>query len=136
MELVGAENKVVNTKWTPEEDARLAQAHAKIGPQWCQIAHLLGGNRLGKQVRERWLNHVSPDIRRSDWSSDEDLLLLSLIESHGKDWKKIGTIIPGRNNALVKNRYYAFLAKREESLKLELPIDTEKVIGRLAEELK
>lgn len=39
--------------------------------KWSLVADLLPG-RLGKQCRERWLNHLDPAVKKTGWTSDED----------------------------------------------------------------
>ena len=47
--------------------------------KWSQIAAQLPG-RTGKQCRERWHNHLNPDINKSKkWTEEEDRIIL---ESH------------------------------------------------------
>lgn len=57
--------------WTPEEDAYLIKLVQKYGAQkWTSIAENLPGNpytfsgRIGKQCRERWHNHLNPNIKK------------------------------------------------------------------------
>jgi transcriptional activator Myb len=56
--------------WTHEEDVILCDLINKRGPKsWAQIAKLLNAkypknNRFGKQCRERWFNHLNPEIKR------------------------------------------------------------------------
>eukprot|EP00965_Chrysotila_dentata_P115340 3812364-Pleurochrysis_carterae.AAC.3 len=48
----------VRRQWSPAEDQMLADAVARYGDQrWSYIAHLVPG-RMGKQCRERWINHL------------------------------------------------------------------------------
>jgi hypothetical protein len=44
---------------------------------WSFIAKQLKG-RLGKQCRERWYNHLNPDINRAPWSTEEDALIIEV----------------------------------------------------------
>merc|ERR1719399_1010415 len=37
--------------------------------------HVASG-RVGKQCRERWNNHLCPDVKKSEWSDAEDLAIL------------------------------------------------------------
>ena len=37
--------------------------------------------RGGKQCRERWHNHLNPDIRKERWTEEEDQ---AIIEAHKK----------------------------------------------------
>ena len=56
-----------NTKknaWTAEEDLTLARIVEECGPgRWTKVAQQLPG-RMGKQCRERWFNHLAPEVRR------------------------------------------------------------------------
>ena len=42
---------------------------------WSVVAGYLPG-RNGKQCRERWHNHVGPDIRKDRWSDEEDRIII------------------------------------------------------------
>jgi len=49
--------------WSKAEDALLKKLVAKFGAQeWSMLAVQLPG-RCGKQCRERWFNHLSPNVR-------------------------------------------------------------------------
>lgn len=57
--------------WAKEEDKLLLELVAKHGQKcWSVIAASLRG-RVGKQCRERWHNHLKPDIRRDEWDAEE-----------------------------------------------------------------
>ena len=78
--------------WTPEEDSLLVQYIESHGAAKCTILpfrskrcllkrfhpSILGNNisatilphRTGKQCRERWYNHLSPDIKKGFWSRE------------------------------------------------------------------
>ena len=45
--------------------------HGAGNIKWSVIAAQLPG-RIGKQCRERWFNHLDPDIKKGDWTPDED----------------------------------------------------------------
>ena len=48
----------------------------KYGPKrWTLIAKHLKG-RIGKQCRERWHNHLNPEIKKTAWTEDEVSKLL------------------------------------------------------------
>jgi myb proto-oncogene protein len=42
---------------------------------WSEISKMLPG-RIGKQCRERWHNHLNPDIRKEKWTEEEDDLII------------------------------------------------------------
>ncbi|PQQ15798.1 transcription factor MYB98 [Prunus yedoensis var. nudiflora] len=54
---------IIKGQWSPQEDRLLVQLVGRFGiKKWSQIAKMLTG-RVGKQCRERWHNHLRPDIR-------------------------------------------------------------------------
>jgi hypothetical protein len=44
---------------------------------WSFIARQLKG-RLGKQCRERWYNHLNPDINKEPWTTEEDAMIVEV----------------------------------------------------------
>ena len=73
---VGGEKRKVVRKWTPTEDEMLKQLVASHGAKhWGDICTKLKG-RTGKQCRERWHNHLDPNIRKDPWTKEEDDLLM------------------------------------------------------------
>merc|ERR1711862_194976 len=60
--------------WTQLEDILLTKLVNKIGSQkWSEIAKRIKG-REGKQCRERWHNHLNPQIRKDPWEDKEEWL--------------------------------------------------------------
>jgi hypothetical protein len=47
---------------------------------WSFIARQLKG-RLGKQCRERWYNHLNPDINKMPWTEEEDRIIVEVQQS-------------------------------------------------------
>jgi len=91
--------------WKPQEDELLLQLYAKHGPKWTLIGKSIGG-RTCKQVRDRYLNNLQPDINNEAFTQEEDEKLLSLYGLLGSKWKEIASQMPGRTQSQVKNRYY------------------------------
>ncbi|KAJ8901687.1 hypothetical protein NDN08_003893 [Rhodosorus marinus] len=66
-------------RWTGEEDALLRSAVLKRKPgEWTRIAQDVPG-RSDVQCRERWMNVLSPDVRKSSWSAEEEQLLITAV---------------------------------------------------------
>ena len=63
--------------WTKEEDEKQKNLVQVYGPKnWSLIAKHFEG-RIGKQCRERWHNHLNPDIKKDKWTEDEDNTLIN-----------------------------------------------------------
>lgn len=102
----------VKKNWTSEEDMQLRQAVDQNGCQdWTVIASSVPG-RNRKQCRERWYNHLSPEVKNVPWTRAEDQQLVALQNQHGRKWTRIATELPGRSGNAVKNRWYHFHSGR------------------------
>ena len=97
--------------WTTQEDYQLLQLIKKYGRSWSKIAKEMG-TRSGKQIRDRYLNKLDPQIVNAPWSEEEDEILMAEYHNQGKKWSKIATKIPGRSETMVKNRFYSKLQSR------------------------
>ncbi|CAN0093815.1 unnamed protein product, partial [Phaeothamnion confervicola] len=101
--------------WSTAEDERLKTLVGVFGVRWSQIAEHMPG-RVGKQCRERYLNHLDPGLNKSQWTQQEEALLVSLHRKHSNSWAEIARHIPGRSDNDVKNRWN-LIARREKSRK-------------------
>ena len=83
--------KAPRDAWTDAEDAKLRSVvdnhrtpkqvmPGEKGPtsriRWSQLAKMMP-NRTGKQCRERWADHVDPQLKRVAWSAEEDETLFT-----------------------------------------------------------
>ena len=96
--------------WYADEDQRLMELVRQLGTSsWTAIATQLGGGRNSKQCRERWHNHLDPDVKKGPWSPEEDATIIEQQKVFGNQWARIAEFLPGRTDMSVKNRWHTFV---------------------------
>lgn len=100
--------------WTAEEDQMLVQLFLENGDdgKWSHIAKQMNINRTGKQCRERYHNHLKPEIKKGNWTKEEDALIIELSKKIGNQWARISKFLPGRSDNAIKNRFHAILNRK------------------------
>lgn len=117
--------------WTSDEDEKLKELVELYGKKnWAKIAKKLNSEqnvpkRKGKHCRERWYNHLNPELNKGEWTFTEDIFILKKQLKLGNKWSIISKKMKGRTENAVKNRWNCLInsQKNDPNLRL-LPVKT------------
>ncbi|XP_051189195.1 myb-related protein Hv1 [Lolium perenne] len=99
--------------WTKEEDDRLT-AYIKAHGEgcWRSLPKAAGLLRCGKSCRLRWINYLRPDLKRGNFSEEEDELIIKLHSLLGNKWSLIAGRLPGRTDNEIKNYWNTHIRRK------------------------
>ncbi|KAL2349217.1 hypothetical protein Fmac_003217 [Flemingia macrophylla] len=106
--------------WTSKEDKKLSSYVQKHGHgNWRSLPAKAGLLRCGKSCRLRWINYLKPDIKRGDFTFEEDCTILRLHALLGNKWSTIASQLPNRTDNDIKNYWNTNIKKRLISMGLD-----------------
>ncbi|KAL4339535.1 hypothetical protein GQ457_08G008370 [Hibiscus cannabinus] len=99
--------------WTPDEDHKLIAYIMRFGIwNWNKMPKFAGLQRSGKSCRLRWMNYLRPNVRRGNFSREEEETIIRLQKQLGNRWSAIAARLPHRTDNDVKNYWNTRLKKR------------------------
>ncbi|XP_058194577.1 transcription factor MYB30-like isoform X2 [Rhododendron vialii] len=99
--------------WTAVEDMKLVSYVRRHGHgNWRALPKQAGLLRCGKSCRLRWINYLSPDVKRGNFTPEEEEAIIKLHDLLGNKWSKIASHLPGRTDNEIKNVWHTHLKKR------------------------
>ncbi|KAJ3087145.1 hypothetical protein HK102_011714 [Quaeritorhiza haematococci] len=135
---------VHRSKWTKEEDRRLAKAVKRRKKDWTLIAKDVG-NRDSKQCKSRWkrisssaeeepTNEELVDVdeeqgqRRIEWTAEEDAKLQEAIDIYRTKWARVAKHVATRDAESCKLRWNEVLLPELATLPKSLDYSTTKAV--------
>ncbi len=92
-------------KWTEQEDDLIIKLTNDFDFDWKSIASKYPKRSL-TQIKQRYYNSLDQSINKTQFTDEEDLLLLEKYKIYGANWKIIATFFKNRPSNLIKNRFY------------------------------
>ncbi|KIK70435.1 hypothetical protein GYMLUDRAFT_32442 [Collybiopsis luxurians FD-317 M1] len=104
---------IKKSAWTTAEDALLVHLYTIHGPKWSFIARQIDG-RTDDACSKRYNDALDPNLKREEWTSDEDASLLQAYGEIGGKWREIGFKLQ-RSSLACRNRFKLLERKKKLS---------------------
>ena len=101
---------IVKGSWNKDEDDRILKLVDVYGKCWSKISKVLN-TRNGKQIRDRYINVLDPDIKKGKFTEEEDKHLIKLYLENGPKWATISKHFENRTADMIKNRFHSSIKK-------------------------
>ncbi|XP_050238817.1 transcription factor MYB106-like [Mercurialis annua] len=112
--------KVKKGAWTSEEDEKLVAYIQQHGHgSWQALPAKAGLKRCGKSCRLRWINYLRADIKRGNFSLQEEQSIIQLHALVGNKWSAIAAHMPKRTDNEIKNYWNTHIKKKLHKLGID-----------------
>jgi len=97
--------------WSISDDKLLQEYVSKHGSKkWSKCSLRIPG-RTNKQCIERYNYILNPEVNKSEWSPKENYIIFNKYIEYGGKLSKISSLLAGRTDITIKNRFYSTLRK-------------------------
>lgn len=102
---------VKKSAWTADEDKLLIELYLKHGPKWSAIARQILG-RTDDACSKRYREALDPNLKKEDWTPEEDAKLIEVYHLIGGKWGQVGQSLQrsglGCRNRSIKRHHHCF----------------------------
>lgn len=101
--------------WSKEEDSILISSIQSMKRScWKKVSDALGGKRSPAQCCQRWHRVLSPKVKQSHWTSQDDQLLIYLVSTYGsKAWPFISERLTNKSELQCRLRFYQVMRRMD-----------------------
>jgi len=101
--------------WNKEEDDQIMKLIKIHGTNWSLISKIIK-TRNNKQIRDRYINILAPNLNKKKFTFEEDMLIIKLYKEFGAKWSRIHTYFKNRTTDMIKNRFHSSIKKKYKDL--------------------
>ena len=101
--------------WNKEEDDEILKLIKIHGTNWSLISKIIK-TRNNKQIRDRYINILAPNLNKKKFTFEEDMLIIKLYKEFGAKWSRIHTYFKNRTTDMIKNRFHSSIKKKYKDL--------------------
>ncbi|KAJ6626862.1 hypothetical protein B0H10DRAFT_460906 [Mycena sp. CBHHK59/15] len=105
---------VKKSAWTPSEDRLLVELYGTYGPKWSAIARQIRG-RTDDACSKRYREALDPNLKKDEWTPDEDAKLMQVFARIGGKWGQVGQELR-RSGLGCRNRWRMLERNRTKTL--------------------